>query len=48
MERFKVESLGLDDNRYMVKDTVKGWFIVANNEREANFIRDRLFEVLEE
>jgi len=47
MSRFIVEPLGLEDDRYMVKDTVKGWFIPTDTKRGAEFIKERFEEVLE-
>ena len=44
--RFVVEPIGLDnDDRYIVKDSKLGWFIAMENERQANFVKDRFVEV---
>ena len=45
MSRFIVEDMELGDGRYMVKDLLNGWFIPMENERQANFVRDRFVEV---
>ena len=46
MSRFIVEPIDLEnDGRYVVKDVLNGWFIPMENERQANFVRDRFVEV---
>lgn len=43
--RFVVEPLNIGDERYMVKDTLKGWFIPTDSKTEAEFIKERFEEV---
>lgn len=47
MSRFIVKTLDIGDNRYMVKDTLNGWFIPTEGKREAEFIKERFEEVAE-
>ncbi len=39
-----VEPLGLGDDRYVVKNTKKEWFIPMPNKQQAEFVRDRFVE----
>ena len=48
MSRFIVEPLQLGDDRYMVKDTIKGWFIPMPNKRQAEFVKERFDDILKE
>ena len=45
MDRFIVEPLELGDDRYMVKDTERGWFIPMPNKKQAEFVKERFDEV---
>ena len=47
MSRFVIEQLE-DDSRWIVKDTVQGWFIPMESERSAEFVKERFDDLLKE